>query len=268
MLTSSSSPAPQKHYGLGNIRLFRRDPFGHFIFLKRLLISVMGVITYGRFNIINRMQVEGAAHLRDLPKTNVLFISNHQTYFADVIAMFHIFCSVKWRFTHINFPIYLLMPRVRTYYVAAEETMKKGGFLPKVLAYAGAVTVRRSWRSQGKDVQRGVDRNAPDKIRRALEDGWVVNFPQGTTRAGAPVRRGSANLIKSLRPIVVPVEIDGFRRAFDKKGFFFKKRGVKLSIKFHEPRRFAEDATVEEIYDFLEQHVMKHIQFRDEEEKH
>ncbi|MEM6299216.1 MAG: lysophospholipid acyltransferase family protein [Bacteroidota bacterium] len=199
------------------LRIIRRDPFGNFLFLKRLLIGVLGTITYGRFNIVNRTQVEGIDYLRDLPSKNVLFVSNHQTYFADVMAMFHIFCSVKWKFKNINLPIYLLLPRVRTYYVAAEETMKKGGLLPKVLSYAGAVTIKRSWRSAGQDVQRGVDMQAPEKIKKALEDGWVVTFPQGTTRAGAPVRRGAAALIQKLQPTVVPVEIDGFRRAFDKK---------------------------------------------------
>lgn len=243
--------------------LLRRDPFGNIIFFKRLLISVLGVITYGRFNIINQMKVTGAEHLQKLPRNNVIFISNHQTYFADVIAMFHIFCGVKWRFKNINLPIYLLMPRVHSYYVAAEETMKQGGLLPKVLAYAGAVTVRRSWRSNGENVQRGVDKSAPDKIRKALEDGWLVNFPQGTTRAGAPVRRGAASLIRALDPIVVPVEIDGFRRAFDKKGFFFKKRGVKLSIRFHEPVQFGENASTDEIYAFLESHVMRNIKYRE-----
>jgi hypothetical protein len=30
-------------------------------------------------------------HHPNLPDNNVLFISNHQTYFADVVAMFHVF---------------------------------------------------------------------------------------------------------------------------------------------------------------------------------
>ncbi|MGF1532310.1 MAG: lysophospholipid acyltransferase family protein [Bernardetiaceae bacterium] len=239
------------------LRLFPRDPFGHIIFFKRVLMGVVGALTYARYNIINRTKVVGVEHLHRLPSQNVMFISNHQTYFADVIAMFHIFCGVKWRFKNINFPIYLLLPRVKSYYVAAEETMKKGGMLPKVLAYAGAVTIKRSWRSAGQDVERGVDKQAPDKIRRALEDGWVVNFPQGTTRAGAPVRRGAASLIKQLNPIVVPVEINGFRRAFDKKGFFLKKRGTQLTITFYAPVQFPPDASVDEIYDFLQAHVLR-----------
>ncbi|WP_086048005.1 lysophospholipid acyltransferase family protein [Hugenholtzia roseola] len=237
------------------LKLIRKDPFGNIIILKRALIGLAGLATYSRFNIINQMKVVGAEHLLDLPTKNVLFISNHQTYYADVMALYHIFCSVKWRFTNINLPIYLFLPRVKTFYVAAEETMLQSGWLPRILSYAGAVTVRRSWRAAGEEVQRGADRNAPDKIKQALEYGWVVTFPQGTTKAFAPVRKGAAHLIHQFKPIVVPVEIDGFRRAFDKKGLFFKKRGVQLSVTFKKPLQFTEEHSIADIQAFIEKHV-------------
>jgi 1-acyl-sn-glycerol-3-phosphate acyltransferase len=182
----------------------------------------------------------------------VLFLSNHQTYFADVIAFYHIFCSVKWRFKNtLNYPFYLLAPRVNNYYVAAEETMKDSGFLPRILSYAGAVTIRRSWRAKGKNVDRGVDRSAFDKITKALEQGWVVSFPQGTTSPYAPLRKGTAHLIKMTNPIVVPIVINGFRRAFDKKGIFFKKRGVRLQVTFKPPLTLGNDLTPDEIIDLV-----------------
>ncbi len=228
-----------------------KDPFGNLILLKRALTSIIGIATYRRLNIVNKMNVEGMEILRDLPRQNVLFVSNHQTYFADVFAFNHIFSSDKWRMKNINFPIYLMMPRVRSYYIAAEETMKKSGLLPRIFSYAGAVTVKRAWRSNGKDVKRNSDLRAPAKIKAALSHGWVINFPQGTTTPNAPVRKGSASLIKSFNPIVVPVKIDGFRAAFDKKGLKFKERGVELSVKFGQPVQFGETATKEEIHAFL-----------------
>ena len=228
--------------------LMKKDPFGNLIIVKRLLISFLATVTYGRFNIVNSLKIEGTENLKGLPNKNVMFISNHQTYYADVIAMYHIFCSVKWKFKDtLGLPIYAFAPRVNTYYVAAEETMKQSGFIPKMFAYAGAVTVRRSWRAAGQNVARAPDRAAPDKIKKALDYGWVVNFPQGTTSPYAPIRKGTANIIKSYQPIVVPVVIDGFRRAFDKKGLFFRKRGSKLSVKFKEPLTFSETDTLESI---------------------
>ncbi len=232
---------------LKKVKIIKRDPFGNIIFLKRALIGALATVTYGRLNIVNKLKVEGTENLQDLPSTNVLFISNHQTYFADVIAFYHIFASVKWKFKNsVNWPIYMLYPRVNTYYVAAEETMKSG-LIPKLFSYTGAVTVRRSWRAGGQNVSRGADIKAPQKIKQALEHGWVVNFPQGTTSPYAPVRKGTASMIKSYKPIVVPIVINGFRRAFDKKGLFFKKRGTVLTVKFKTPIQFNDDVTVEEI---------------------
>jgi 1-acyl-sn-glycerol-3-phosphate acyltransferase len=230
----------------------KKDAFGNFVLLKRALIGVMGLATYARFNVLNKLRVEGMDYLRELPQTNVLFVSNHQTYYADVMALYHIFCSVKWQYKdRLNNPLYFLTPRDKTYYVAAEETIKDSGWLPKIFAYAGAVTVKRSWRAKGQDTQRGVDMEAPEKIRKALTSGWVVNFPQGTTKPYAPVRKGVANLIKEYNPIVVPVVIDGFRRAFDKKGLKLKKLGTTLNIKFKQPIYFDESYTLEEIHGII-----------------
>lgn len=231
------------------------DPFGNLIFLKRALTGWLGIATYGRLNIWNKTTVIGAKQLMDLPKNNVLFVSNHQTYYLDVIALYHVFGSVKWKFKNLNNPLYLLLPRVKAYYIAAEETMKGNGILPQLFSYAGAVTVRRSWRSKGKDVIRSSDVKAPAKIKKALDFGWVVNFPQGTTAKNAPVRKGSASLIKKYRPIVVPVHLDGFDEAFAKKGIRIKNRGTKLKIEFGKPIQFDENASIAEIQEYLEEQL-------------
>ncbi|MGB0522567.1 MAG: lysophospholipid acyltransferase family protein [Flammeovirgaceae bacterium] len=230
------------------IKLIRKDPFGNVVIFKRMLVSMLAAVTYGRFNIINRMNIEGTEHLEELPDRNVLFISNHQTYYADMMAMYHIFCSVKWHFRNsIKNPLYMLIPKANIYYIAAEETMKESGFIPKLLSYTGAVTVKRSWRYKGENLDRGADRSAPEKIKKALDYGWVVTFPQGTTSPHAPIRKGVIQLIKKYEPIVVPVQVDGFRRAFDKKGFRFKKRGVNLHVKFNNPLEYSPDEPTDQL---------------------
>ena len=57
-------------------RLGRRikDPFGNLILLKRALTSILGIATYRRLNIVNKMNVEGMEVLRELPRQNVLFV--------------------------------------------------------------------------------------------------------------------------------------------------------------------------------------------------
>ena len=75
--------------------LLKKNPFGHILFLKLWLIRIFGAITHRRFKGFNKLEIEGSDILRNLPENNVLFVSNHQTYFADVVAM----CSVCFCFT-------------------------------------------------------------------------------------------------------------------------------------------------------------------------
>src|SRR3982074_2749140 len=92
--------------------------------LKSIAYFFIGIFTYPGLAIINKIKISGTEHLKDLPRKKVLFISNHQTYFADVITFLHIFCAVKWgRQNKLGVPYYLLNPFTRVYYVAAEETM-------------------------------------------------------------------------------------------------------------------------------------------------
>ena len=63
----------------------------------------------------------------------------------------------------------------------------------------------------------------------------------------APGRKGTAYIIKHCRPVVIPVVIQGFWRAFNKKGLTFKKKGVPLSVRFKEPLVINYEAPAEEI---------------------
>ena len=215
--------------------LLKRNPFGHILFVKRLLIQLLGIVSHGRYRKFNELKIEGSEILRNLPDKNVLFISNHQTYFADVAAMFHVFnAGLKGRDDNLKNIGYLWNPKLNIYYIAAGETMR-AGLLPKIFAYVGSVSVERTWRSKGKDVKRQVKMSDISNIHKALEDGWVITFPQGTTTPFKPVRRGTAHIIKTYKPIVVPIVIDGFRRSFDKKGLVIKKRNVLQSMVIKEP---------------------------------
>jgi len=133
----------------------------------------------------------------------------------------------------------------------------KSGLLPKILSIAGAVTVKRTWRSNGENVRRSVDRSEVDNIDKALLNGWVITFPQGTTKPFVKGRLGTAIIVKKHRPIVVPIVIDGLRSSFDKKGLKLKKKGSTISIRIKKPIEFDYEGTVEnmlaKIMDGIEQ---------------
>ena len=223
------------------------DRLKHFHPVRKIVYFFVGLLSYPGIAILNKLRISGTEHIRHLPKRKVLFVSNHQTYFADVITFLHIFCAVKWgKKDRLGVPYYLLNPFTRVNYVAAEETMK-GSFISRLFLLAGGLTVKRTWRAEGKEVRRGLDPSDTRKITRALEDNWVITFPQGTTKPFAPGRKGTALIIKQMKPIVIPVVITGFWRAFDKKGLQFKKKGSTLSVTFKEPLVIDYDAPSDEI---------------------
>jgi 1-acyl-sn-glycerol-3-phosphate acyltransferase len=153
---------------------------------------------------------------------------------------------------------YLWQPKLNIYYVAAKETMK-AGLLPRILAYVGSVSIERTWRSKGEDVNRQVKMSDISNIGVALDDGWVITFPQGTTTPFKPIRKGTAHIIKKYKPIVIPIVIDGFRRSFDKKGIRIKKRNILQSMEIKKPIEIdydkeSIDSIVEKIEYAIEQH--------------
>lgn len=231
--------------------MFRRTIFGQIIFFKNLLIKLVGLAAYPGLNWVNRLKVEGAEKLQKLPGQNVLFVSNHQTYFADVIAInYGIFSALAGRPGNTLFPNFLFTSKHNIYFVAAEETMKSG-FLPKLFRYGGAITVKRTWREAGKEVKRELDPKDPGNMSLALSDGWVITFPQGTTSPFVEGRKGTAHLILHNHPVIIPVVIDGFRRAFNKTGLKFKKKKTTLRVKFKDALEYNDHTAPEELIELI-----------------
>jgi 1-acyl-sn-glycerol-3-phosphate acyltransferase len=218
-------------------------------FIKGLVYTGIGAISYPGLAWINKLEVRGMDILHKLPKKNVMFVSNHQTYFAEVIALLHIFCAVSWKKKKkLGVPYYLLWPYTKVQFVSAEETMKKN-WLSKLFALAGSIMVKRVWVDDSKEVRKGLDPSDTRKITRALEKNWVITFPQGTTTPFSPGRKGTAFIAKHYKPVVIPIVVEGFDKAFDKKGLKFIKKGTRLRITFKEPMQINYEDSTEKILD-------------------
>src|ERR1700733_11662722 len=86
--------------------------------IRAIVYALVGSFYYPRFVWMNKLKISGTEHLEKLPRQNILFVSNHQTYFADVITFLHIFCAVKWRKRNrLGVPFYLLNPFTNVHYV-------------------------------------------------------------------------------------------------------------------------------------------------------
>jgi 1-acyl-sn-glycerol-3-phosphate acyltransferase len=192
--------------------------------VRRGLITGFGVgFTVPYLAILNDVHVEGDEVLPELPRKNVVFLANHQTYFLDAFAFFDV--------VYIRHQFPLEDPVLR--FSAAEETMKKN-LLTSLMTLAGGVTFKRSFREGGVDIQRPVDIDGVARVEKAIRDGWLLHFPAGTTKKGAPLRSGVARLLHNTRAVAVPVRLDGFRELLLHKqmpGRLFKR----CSIRIHPP---------------------------------
>jgi 1-acyl-sn-glycerol-3-phosphate acyltransferase len=180
------------------------------------------------FRLFNEVRVQGDEIIDSLPRRGVVFLSNHQTYFLEAIAFFDL--------VYVRHQLPLDDPVMR--FSAAEETMKMNP-LTWLMKAAGGVTVKRRYRDAGREVNRPPDLEGIGKIVDAMNGGWLLHFPTGTTKLGAPVRPGVPRLLHDARPIVVPVRVAGFRRLL-----FFRQLPGRLfrrcSIRLMEPMDLAE----------------------------
>jgi len=192
--------------------------------LRRGLLASFGVgFTVPYFAILNDVHVEGDEVLKELPRRNVVFLANHQTYFLEAIAFFDL--------VYVRHQMPLESPIVR--FSAAEETMKQN-LLTKLMTLAGGVTFRRSFREAGEDVRRAVDMEGVARVEEAIQDGWLLHFPAGTTKKGAPLRGGVTRLLHNTKAVALPLRVDGFRELLLHKqvpGKLFKQ----CSLKIHRP---------------------------------
>ena len=229
----------------------KKNIFGQYLLIKRALIRIIGVITHRTFNN-KRFDIKGTSLLSEIPNNNVLFISNHQTYFYDVIAMLHVFnASVNGRRDSLKNILYLLKPKSNIYFIAALETMK-ASLITKILSYAGSILIKRTWREAGKEINRNIRGEDFENIIKALNDGWVITFPRGTTDNSKRVRSGTAHIIKAANPIVIPVNIDGFGEVFGKNSLKIKNKNKSFSIKFGNPLNFDDNQSIESITSQIE----------------
>ena len=145
------------------------------------------------------------------------------------------------------------------YVLCGSKGDNAGRLTSRIMAYAGSVSIERTWRENGQEINRQVKMSDITNIGTALDDGWVITFPQGTTKPFKPIRKGTAHIIKRYKPVVIPIVIDGFRRSFDKKGLMIKKKGILQSMIIKEPLKIdcdndSVDSILEQIQHAIEQH--------------
>ncbi len=189
--------------------------------MRRVLIFSVGhFFTIPYFEFLNSVELAGKEILLSLPRKNVVLLSNHQTYFTEAIAFFYIL------YMRLNLPYE--DPYLR--FSAATETMKKN-LVTEILTKSGGVTFKRSFREGGVDIKRPVDFEGLSRVEAAIKDGWLLHFPAGTTKKGAPLRPGVAQLLHRTKALTVPMRVSGFRELLVKgqiPGRVFRKASIQI----------------------------------------
>jgi 1-acyl-sn-glycerol-3-phosphate acyltransferase len=243
--------------------MFKRDITGTLVFVKKFMIFLIGVVTYPILKWLNNTRFEGQNLIPAGRLSNILFVSNHQTYFIDVMVLYTaVITRGPDASSALKWPWYIFRPSDNIYYVAAQETMRSG-VVAKLLEMAGSVSIERTWRQAGEDVRKQVKLTEISSIGKALSSGWVITFPQGTTTPFVPGRRGTAHLIKKFKPVVIPVVIDGVNQAFHRKSVTIKKTGVEISVRFKEPLNIDYDDSPQDILAQIMDSIEQSERFRD-----
>jgi len=104
--------------------------------VRRGIMAGFGVgFSVPYFSILNDVHVEGDEIFPDLPRRNVIFLSNHQTYFLEAIAFFDL--------VYVRHQMPLEEPVLR--FSARRRRMRKN-LLTKIMTLVGGVTFKRSFR--------------------------------------------------------------------------------------------------------------------------
>ena len=56
--------------------MLKKNPFGHYLILKKWLIRYLGFMTHRRYRGFNKLHIKGSEIIKNLHENKVLFISN------------------------------------------------------------------------------------------------------------------------------------------------------------------------------------------------
>lgn len=201
------------------------------------------------------LEVENKSLFDALPEENVLIIMNHTTYYMEAVAiLLHLWKEAG----NINDVKHKFNP------VVEFNSLKKKGanpwreFVNGVARGMGMIYVRReNDKKIHGDGRKMYNENAFQEIFDTLDKGWVIFFPQGTTKKTAPLKPGILKIIKEKNPHLLLIKTSNFRECFGKKGVFPKKSfngklGLDVKKIIENPREREPYVLLEEIANTLD----------------
>lgn len=203
------------------------------------LCALFGVVL---FFVLNRTKVIGRHRVPE--RRNLLLLANHQSMIDSWLLGICAFYPQSW-----------WKPYLMPWNPAAEENFYSNAVLAWFSDQWKCIPVR-----EGRQDVRVLFR-----MSRALEDGVMILFPEGTrTRTGeiGPGRPGAGLAALAARPLVLPVTIEGMNQVLP-VGAVLPRIGKRIFVRFDEPMDYEDlldrprnKETAQELVD----RVMKRLQ--------
>ena len=64
------------------MQFFKRNPFGHILFVKKWIIRIIGAYSHRRYRGFNELKIEGSEIIRDLKVSRILSIGPKNFFYA------------------------------------------------------------------------------------------------------------------------------------------------------------------------------------------
>ena len=194
--------------------MLKKNPFGHYLFLKKLLIRSMGCLTHRRYRGFNQLQIEGSDIIRDLPNSKVLFVSNHQS-------------------TYDIPPLIWYLRKYAPKFVAKKELGKGIPSISYHLRKGGNVLIDRK-------NSIGALKAIKKFSKKVYENRWsVVIFPEGTRSRNGQTKHFHQNGLEQLLheipdALIIPISINNSWK-LAKWNYFPIPLGVQIELNVHPP---------------------------------
>jgi 1-acyl-sn-glycerol-3-phosphate acyltransferase len=220
-----------------------------------IAIYFLGLLTKKNLYKKGQLAIHNKEILKKLPDTNVLFLSTHTTYYMEAAAMLHSFWYAKTDFEKDKYIMRKKPPVSHFNMVVEYKSFKKEkdslwlSIITKLMNVVGTILVKREHTNTDvSDTSRKkFNIEAFKKMEKALNEGALIFFPQGTTKSKARIQSGTFKIIRENNPIIVPVVTKNFDIRYGKKGIFVNDHKETLNVTFKEPFQFPKDSTNEEM---------------------
>lgn len=189
--------------------------------LKKAWLQSMYFKFYSEFELKNDVVYNGDSVLADLPEAGVMFVSNCEAYQIDTMLLYRrLMTSPGYSVLEPKTNLSTLCVPETFDYLTDQRALEYFDCIPHPTVDNASISKYSALRA----------------VVRSLQTGWLLNFPspEGLNTA-LSVHASVAPFIKRIRPIIVPIHIDGTKNTFGSGARSIHNEVKKIEVTFKKP---------------------------------